>query len=62
MCVKIYYHDEPLRPEQFDTVNHFAARLNEKYQDKKKRLLSFGGIHPDTSDFRKELRLNRKSS
>lgn len=45
------------RPEQFDTVNHFAARLNEKYQDKKKRLLSFGGIHPDTSDFRKELRI-----
>ena len=32
------------KPEQFDTVNKFAVQLNEKYQDKKRRLLSFGGI------------------
>lgn len=45
------------RPEQFGTVNEFAAQLNEKYQDKPHRLLSFGGIHPDTLDFKRELRV-----
>jgi len=45
------------RPEQFNTVNEFAARLNEKYQGKEHRLLSFGGIHPDTLDFKRELRI-----
>lgn len=43
-------------PEQFDTINHFAAALNEKYQDRDVRLLSFGGIHPDTPDYKKKLR------
>ena len=45
------------RPEQFETVNQFAVQLNEKYQKKKRKLLSFGGIHPDTLDYRKELRI-----
>lgn len=45
------------RPEQFNTVNDFAARMNEKYQGKKTRLLSFGGIHPDAPDIRRELRM-----
>lgn len=45
------------RPEQFNTVNEFAARLNEKYQEREHRLLSFGGIHPDTLDFKRELRI-----
>lgn len=45
------------RPEQFNTVNEFAAQLNEAYQDKEYRLLSFGGIHPDTLDFKRELRV-----
>lgn len=48
------------RPEQFNTVNDFAAQLNEKYQDKQYRLLSFGGIHPDTLDFKRELRVIKK--
>lgn len=43
-------------PEQFDTVNHFAAVLNEKYQNETPRLLSFGGIHPDSPDYKKQLR------
>lgn len=43
-------------PEQFHTINHFAAALNDAYQDKNVRLLSFGGIHPDTADYKKELR------
>ena len=48
------------RPEQFDTVNEFAMQLNEKYQQQQTRLLSFGGIHPDTLDFRRELRIIKK--
>ena len=43
-------------PEQFDTVNHFAAALNEKYRDASIRLVSFGGIHPDSPDYKKQLR------
>lgn len=44
------------RPEQFDTINQFAVHINEKYRDKKRRLLSFGGIHPDSLDYKRELR------
>ena len=45
------------RPEQFRTVNEFAVGLNEKYNDNSEtRIISFGGIHPDSSDYRSELR------
>ena len=37
-------------PQQFETVNRFAAQLNEKYEGKDIRLLSFGGSHPDSAD------------
>ncbi len=40
------------KPSQFATVNAFAAEINEKYAG---TLLSFGGIHPDTEDYKKEL-------
>lgn len=40
------------RPSQFHTVNTFAAEVNQKYAG---RLLSFGGIHPDSEDYKKEL-------
>ena len=40
------------KPSQFETVNTFAASVNEQYQGK---LLSFGGIHPDTADYKREL-------
>ena len=45
------------RPEQFNTINEFAARLNEKHQESRYRLLSFGGIHPDTLNYKRELRI-----
>lgn len=38
---------------QFQSINHFAAKINEEYQGK---LLSFGGIHPDSEDYKKDLR------
>ena len=40
------------RPEQFQTVNNCAAQINEEY---KGRLLSFGGIHPGSQNYKQEL-------
>ena len=40
------------KPSQFETVNQFAAEINEKYKGK---LISFGGIHPDSEDYKAEL-------
>ena len=41
------------KPAQFESVNTFAAKLNEQYAV---RLLSFGGIHPDSEDYKGELK------
>ncbi len=38
------------KPEQFDNVNAYAAEINGK-----KGIFSFGGIHPDTEDYRVSL-------
>lgn len=48
------------RPEQFHTINQFAAQLNEKYRNRQTRLWSFGGIHPDSADYKEELRTIKK--
>lgn len=40
------------KPSQFETVNQFAAEVNQKYKGK---LISFGGIHPDSEDYKAEL-------
>ena len=40
------------KPTQFESVNTFAAKVNEQYAG---RLLSFGGIHPDSEDYKSEL-------
>lgn len=42
------------KPSQFESVNVFAKHVNEKYAGK---LLSFGGIHPDSEDYKKELKI-----
>ena len=56
------------RPEQFASVTRFAAQINEERVLRKKattgdgegtataELLSFGGIHPDSPDYKKELK------
>ena len=41
------------RPEQFESVTRFAAEINEEQNG----LLSFGGIHPDTPDYKNELKM-----
>ena len=40
------------RPEQFQTINNVAAKINEEYGD---RVISFGGIHPNSLNYKKEL-------
>ena len=40
------------KPSQFESIQSFAKSVNEQYPEK---LLSFGGIHPDCEDYKKEL-------
>ena len=40
------------KPSQFESIQAFAKDVNEHYPGK---LLSFGGIHPDCEDYKKEL-------
>lgn len=40
------------KPSQFDSVNRYAASINEK-----DGILSFGGIHPDSNDYQEELKM-----
>ncbi len=56
------------KPEQFVSVTKFAAQLNETGEQqradagpaqptgRRAELLSFGGIHPDSTDYKKELK------
>ena len=38
-------------PQQFDSVNRYAAEINRRFADERgRRLLSFGGIHPACED------------
>jgi predicted TIM-barrel fold metal-dependent hydrolase len=37
--------------EQFDSVNKYAAYLNENCQEADAKIISFGGIHPDDEDY-----------
>ena len=40
------------KPEQFDSINVFAKKVNDTYPGK---LLSFGGIHPDCENYKEKL-------
>ncbi len=42
------------KPSQFHSVNVFAQEVNEKYAG---RLISFGGIHPDSENYKEELKM-----
>lgn len=37
-------------PLQFDSVNRFAAEVNRTFGDQKRKIVSFGGIHPKCED------------
>lgn len=57
------------KAEQFESVTRFAQQINEAQRSKNAvsvhdeanvataELLSFGGIHPDTADYKKELKI-----
>lgn len=38
------------KPSQFDSVNAYAQSVNQRYEKKELRILSFGGIHPACDD------------
>lgn len=38
------------KPSQFESVARFSVEINEKFKNEKRRLISFGGIHPDCED------------
>ncbi len=44
-------------PRQFDSVNAFAASINERYKDASPRIISFAGIHPDCEDIDGKMKL-----
>lgn len=46
-------------PKQFDSINRFAQGINEQYgmqKDLLPKLISFGGIHPESEDYKEKLR------
>ena len=43
-------------PSQFDSLNSFAANINDVYADKPKRLISFAGIHPLCDDIEEKMK------
>lgn len=42
------------KPSQFESIQSFAKSVNEQYSGK---LVSFGGIHPDCENYKKELKV-----
>ena len=49
------------KPSQFDSVNSYAAEINQIFANKPKRLISFAGIHPACEDIEKKMAWIRKS-
>ena len=44
------------KPTQFDSINNYAISINEKYADKTRKIISFGGIHPLCEDIKGKMR------
>jgi len=42
-------------PAQFESVNRYAAEINQVFADRKRRLISFAGIHPDCDSLDKKM-------
>ena len=43
-------------PKSFDGVNRFAKEINERFKNEKRRLISFGAIHPACEDIHGKMR------
>lgn len=48
-------------PTQFDSVNRFAKEVNFAFADKKRRLISFAGIHPRCEDIEGKMKFIKES-
>ena len=44
------------KPTQFETVAEFAIQINQRFSDQKRRIISFGGIHPDCDNVKEKMR------
>ena len=42
-------------PSQFDSVNRFALEINERFENKERRLISFAGIHPACENIKEKM-------
>ena len=48
-------------PAQFDSVNRFAATVNQDCRFKERKIISFGGIHPRNEDIAGKMRFLKES-
>lgn len=44
------------KPTQFEHITNYASEINREYRDKKRRLISFGGLHPDCEEVEKKIK------
>ena len=43
-------------PAQFDSVNRFAADINNRFDNAQKRIISFAGIHPECDNIEQKMK------
>ena len=48
-------------PAQFDSINRFAAEINNSFADRSPRLISFAGIHPKCENIESKMSFIKKS-
>ena len=44
------------KPSQFDSTNQYADGINKRYENRDRRIISFGGIHPWCEDIEGKMR------
>ena len=45
------------KPTQFDSVTNFAIAVNQRFENESRKIISFGGMHPDCEDVEDKIRL-----
>ncbi len=46
---------------QFDSINNYAMEINRKYENSKRKIISFGGIHPNCECIEEKMRFIKDS-
>lgn len=49
------------KPSQFEGIARFALALNERFANEKRRIISFGGIHPACDDIKGKMRFLKEN-